>query len=138
MRPSRRTLGALALALAAGGCAGSVEPDNGTLAGTWGSTSASLAVTDSAARLLFAYGSCYGAYGTMPAAIPTPIFDLGGTYTELTGADPGKVDYAARFSGTLYGSQMTLSVTVPSLQRTLGPYTLTRGDTTTWSRCLFP
>ena len=129
---------ALALALAAGACARSVEPGNGNLAGTWGSTQASLAVTDSAARLLISYGSCYGAYGTMPAAIPTPTFNLGGTYTQLTGVYPGKVDYAAQFSGTLYGTQMTLTVTVPSLQRTFGPYTLARGDTTSWSACLFP
>ena len=129
---------ALALALAAGACARPVEPTNGTLAGPWGSTAASLAVTDSAARLLISYGTCYGAYGTMPGAIPTPIFDVGGTYTQLTGAYPGKVDYAAQFTGTLYGSRMTLTVNVPSLQRTFGPYMLTRGDSTTWSQCLFP
>ena len=129
---------ALALALAAGACARSVEPRNASIAGAWGSTQASLAVTDSGARLLISYGSCFGSYATVTGGIPTPTFDLVGTYTQLTGAYPGKLDYAARFSGTLYGDTMTLSVSVPALQQTLGPYTLARGDSTTWSACLFP
>ena len=138
MRRFELTPLAFALALAAGACARSVEPGNAIIAGTWGSTRASLAVTDSGARLLISNGSCYGSYGTVTGGIPTPTFDLSGTYTQLTGAYPGRVTYAARLSGTLFGDSMTLAVDVPALQETLGPYALARGDTTTWSACLFP
>jgi len=65
-------------------------------------------------------------------------FALAGTYTQLIGAYPGSVQYESEYDGSISGSTMTLSISVPALQQTLGPFHLTAGVTSAWSPCLYP
>lgn len=137
------TLGSLALSALLGATAACRAPDASTqgalLLGAWGSAQAGLALGDSGATLkILASGGCYGSYGTFDEPVSTPTFDVTGTYTQLTGAYPGKVQYAARFSGSLAGDQLTLTVAVPRLGGAIGPFVLTRGDTLSWHACLYP
>ncbi len=141
MRPSRLAI-ALVTALlgAAAACAHPDAPGNGSaLLGPWGSDKANLAVTDTGATLqILASGGCFGSYGQVSRPIATPAFDVPGTYTQLTGAYPGQVQYAAQYAGTVAGDQVTLTVTVPALQQTFGPYSLVRGVNNSWTACLYP
>jgi hypothetical protein len=114
----------------------STAPD---LAGVWGSSQASLTIEESSATLrILASGGCYGSYGEIDQAIPSGAFSLAGTYIQLTGVAPGSVRYPAQFAGTVAGRHMTLSVTIPALQQTLGPFNLTSGVAMTWPACLYP
>jgi hypothetical protein len=117
------------------GCA-STGPDQ---PGTWGSNQVSLTISESKATLqILASGGCYGSYGEIDQPIPSGAFELSGSFTQLTGVYPGRVQYPARFSGTVAGSHLTLSMAVPALQRLLGPFTLTHGVTQTWPACRYP
>lgn len=106
----------------------------------WGSDRASLTIDQNNAILhILASGGCYGSYGEFKDASKlSSTFALSGTYTELTGVFPGSRQYAAEFTGTVAKSQMTLSVSVPALQRTLGPFSLTAGVEKTWPACAYP
>jgi hypothetical protein len=104
----------------------------------WGSNTASLTITDSSATLQLLNGSCYGAYGQVDQPIVTAAFDLPGTYTQLMGAYPGKIEYPARYSGTVAGNQLSLTVSVPALPTTFDPFVLTYGITSAWTPCLYP
>jgi hypothetical protein len=81
---------------------------------------------------------CFGSYGDISQAIPNGPFSLPGTYTQLTGVYPGKLEYPAQFSGFMEGTAMTLTITVPGLPQVLGPFVLTHGVTNTWGPCLYP
>jgi hypothetical protein len=106
---------------------------------TWGSDQANLSITGTSATLLIlASGGCYGSYGGFDQRLPTGAFSIPGTYTQLIGAYPGKVQYAAQFSGTVESQQISLTVTVPALQAAVGPFTLARGVSETWSACAYP
>ena len=131
----------LLFAAATFACAGEVTSVAGTTArsGAWGSDQASLAVADSGATLrILASGGCYGSYGQVNGPIPAGSFSLSGVFTQLIGAYPGKIQYAAQFSGTAGSDLLSMTVSVPSLQRTLGPFTLAYGATKTWPMCLYP
>ena len=105
---------------------------------TWGSDQASLRIADNKATVqVLASGGCYGAYGDIDA-VPSGSFALSGTYTQLLGAYPGRIQYPAEFTGTIVGNVMTLSIRVPALQQTLGPFRLSAGVTSAWSACLYP
>jgi hypothetical protein len=106
--------------------------------GMWGSNTASLTTKDSSATLQILNGNCYGAYGQIDQPIVTGHFDLPGTYTQLIGAYPGKVEYPAQYSGTAAGNQLSIAVTVPTLQMTFGPFNLTYGMNSAWTPCLYP
>jgi hypothetical protein len=106
--------------------------------GLWGSSQASLAATDSGATIQIVAGNCYGSYGDLPEPVPAGSFTVNGTYTQLMGAYPGKIEYPARFFGAVEGDRMTISVTVADLQRTFGPYVLIHGVNYAVSRCLYP
>lgn len=106
--------------------------------GTWGSNTASLTIGDSSATLQILNGNCYGVYGQIDQPIVTGHFDLPGTYTQLIGAYPGKVQYPAQYSGTVAGNQLSIAVTVPALQVTFGPFSLTYGMNSAWTPCLYP
>ena len=114
----------------------STSPDQ---PGVWGSDQASLTIADSTATVhILASGGCYGSYGEVDQRIPVGVFALPGTYTQLVGAYPGKVQYAAQYSGTISGQRMSLTITVPALQRAFGPYTLASGVTEGWPACAYP
>jgi hypothetical protein len=106
--------------------------------GMWGSNKASLTITDSNATLQILSGNCYGAYGQVDQPIVGGSFDLPGTYTQLMGAYPGKIQYPARFSGTVAGNQLSLTVSVPALPTTFDPFVLTYGINSAWTPCLYP
>ena len=111
--------------------------------GVWGSENASLTITKDGAKLdllssPFANGGCFGAYGEMTQPIPKGAFSIAGTYTQLTGVYPGKVEYPARCSGVVEGRTMSIAIAVPILQQTFGPFLLTSGVSNAWSPCLYP
>ena len=105
---------------------------------SWGSDQASLSIADNKATVqILASDGCYGAYGDLDQ-VPDGTFALSGTYTQLMGAYPGSIQYTAEYTGTIVGNVMTLSISVPALQQTIGPFRLTAGVTSTWSACLYP
>jgi hypothetical protein len=107
--------------------------------GVWGSEKASLTITKPGATLdILASGGCFGSYGEMTQPIPNGLFSIAGTYTQLMGAYPGKVQYTAHYSGVVEGNRMSLTITVPALQQAFGPFKLTDGVNNAWSPCLYP
>ena len=121
-----------------------VSPRGEVLApSVWGSDKASLLVKGASATVeIFSLAlpprGCFGSYGDIAQAIPNGRFSLPGTYTQLTGVYPGKIEYPAQFSGFVEGTTMTLTITVPELPQVLGPFVLTNGVTNTWGPCLYP
>lgn len=114
----------------------STSPDE---PGVWGSAQANLTIEGSTAILrILASGGCYGSYGTFAQRLPSGAFNVPGTYSQLIGAYPGRIDYAAQFSGTMSGQQITLTVSVPTLHQDFGPYTLTPGLNELWPVCAYP
>jgi hypothetical protein len=114
------------------------SPNGSVQRGIWGSNKASLTITDSSATLQILSGNCYGAYGRVDQPIVTGAFDLPGTYTQLMGAYPGKIQYPAQYSGTVAGNQLSLTVSVPALPTTFDPFVLTYGMNSAWTPCLYP
>jgi hypothetical protein len=115
------------------------EPTAPNRVETWGSDQASVRITgDSATVQVSLSGDCYGAYGSINHAVQSGTFALSGTYTQLIGAYPGSVQYPAAYTGTIVGNAMTLSISVPGLQQTIGPFQLTAGVPSAWSACLYP
>jgi hypothetical protein len=137
LRASTGLVLALAAVLASGAAAClATAPEQ---AGMWGSGQANLTIVDTSATLhILASGGCYGSYGEFDHLPPSGAFSIPGTYTQLIGAYPGKVQYAAEFSGTVGANQLSVTVTVPPLQEVLGPFTLARGASTMWPACLYP
>ncbi len=123
------------LALMGSAC-GATAPDR---LATWGSDQANLSIAEDKATVqILASGGCYGAYGRIDHAVLSGTFTLSGTYTQLIGAYPGSIQYAAEYAGTIVGNVMTLSISVPALHETIGPFHLTAGVTSAWSACLYP
>jgi hypothetical protein len=123
------------LTLSNAACA-STGPDQGAV---WGSNEVSLTIAESTTTLqILASGGCYGSYGEIAQPIPSGTFSLTGTYSQLTGVFPGSVQYPARYDGAVAGRHMTLTISVPALQQTLGPFSLTHGVAQTWPACLYP
>jgi hypothetical protein len=107
--------------------------------GIWGSEKASLTITKDGATLeILASGGCSGSYGEMTQAITNGPFSIAGTFTQLMGAYPGKVVYAAQFLGVVEGNRMSIAIAVPALPQTFGPFPLMEGVNNVWSRCLYP
>ena len=107
--------------------------------GVWGSEKASLTITKAGATLeILASGGCFGSYGEMTQPIPNGLFSIAGTYTQLTGVYPGRIQYVAQYSGVVEGNRMSIAVTVPALPQILGPFQLADGVNNAWSPCLYP
>jgi hypothetical protein len=111
--------------------------------GVWGSQNASLTIAKDGATLellslTLPNGGCFGSYGEVTQPIPNGNFSIAGTYTQLIGAYPGRVEYAARFSGLVESSRISITITVPSLQKVFGPFLLAAGVNNAWSPCLYP
>jgi hypothetical protein len=111
--------------------------------GVWGSDTASLRVKEGGGTLdilalTLPTGSCFGTYGEIAQPIPRGRFTLAGTYTQLMGVYPGRVDYPAQFSGSVEGNTMTITIAVPSQQQSFGPFVLTYGVNNAWTPCLYP
>jgi hypothetical protein len=119
------------------------RPETFLQPGIWGSEKAGLTITKGSATLdilslALPSGGCFGSYGEMTPPIPNGPFSIAGTYTQLIGAYPGKIQYAAQYSGAVEGHRMSIEVTVPALQQSFGPYLLTNGVNNAWSPCLYP
>jgi hypothetical protein len=111
--------------------------------GTWGSDVASLTIQPAGAMLRvlgtnLGSGGCYGSFGEVARSIPIGRFAFPGTFVQLTGVYPGRIEYEAGYEGVIDGDVMTLTVTVPSLPRVLGPYRLVYGVSNAWTPCLYP
>ena len=111
--------------------------------GTWGSEAASLTIGPAGGTLrvfgsAFLGGGCYGGLGEVSRSIPAGHFTLPGTFVQLTGVYPGRIEYQAGYDGVIDGDVMTLTITVPSLPRVLGPYRLVFGVGNAWTPCLYP
>ncbi|MEP6802413.1 MAG: hypothetical protein ABJC07_10775 [Acidobacteriota bacterium] len=123
-----------------------VVPPRGDMplpAGTWGSDQASVTIRGGSATVkIFSAGlppgGCFGSYGDAVGEIPNGRFSLPGTFTQLTGVYPGKIESPAQFTGVVEGPRMTITITVPSLPRIVGPFVLTAGVTNSWGPCLYP
>jgi hypothetical protein len=103
------------------------------------SDQASLTITDRGTTIqVLASGGCVGSYGQVLQPIPTGRFALPGTYTQLMGAYPGRVEYAAQYAGQWDGNQLTLTITVVTLPQPVGPFHLSSGMEPTWPPCLYP
>ena len=135
MSTIRLAMASVVLTLSSAACA-STGPDQDAI---WGSSQVSLTIAETTATLqILASGGCYGSYGEIDQPIPSGTFSLTGTYTQLTGVYPGSVQYPAQYDGTIAGRHMTLTISVPALQQTLGPFSLTHGVANTWPACLYP
>jgi hypothetical protein len=54
------------------------------------------------------------------------------------GVYPGRIQYTAVYTGSVQGNVMAIAATVPALEMTFGPFSLTYGAGATWSPCLYP
>jgi len=107
--------------------------------GVWGSDDANLTIAENGATIqILSSGGCYGVYGDIRRSIPDGRFDLPGIHTQLIGAYPGMISYAAQYSGIVQGGRMSMTVFVPELGKTFGPFLLVSGIHHSWSRCLYP
>ena len=104
----------------------------------WASDQASLAVTDTGGQLQILASGCVGSYGDFSSVPGTSTFAIPGTFTKLIGAYPGNVQYDAQFVGSVQENQLSITVSVPALQATLGPFLLTYGVSRSWQQCLYP
>ena len=115
-----------------------VAADNATPLGTWVSDQASLTITDSGATVQVLASGCVGSFGQIARSIPAGRFSLPGTYTQLIGAYPGRVEYTAQYAGRWNGEHLTLTITVVTLPEAIGPFDLSSGVEPTWPPCLYP
>ena len=126
----------LVLALALAGCA--TAPPSGPLGGNWGGRGIALMLEANGGRLEY---DC--AAGTIEGPLlpgPTGTFAASGTHTPNLGG-PERIgqprpSYPARYSGSVRGDEMRLSVEVPARDLNLGPFTLRRGAEPVLLRCL--
>ncbi|MEP7002340.1 MAG: hypothetical protein ABI969_17760 [bacterium] len=131
----RTSLSGLFGTLACVAC-GVTAPERAT---AWSSDQANVVIGGNTTTVqVLASGGCYGSYGVIEQVIPPGAFTLPGTFTQLTGAYPGHVEYAAEYSGTVADNAMTLTIGIPAQRRTIGPFQLTAGVGKTWSACLYP
>ena len=118
--------------------------DTGTSAGArartgiWGASGAVIRVNNGDAMIQIADGGCYGSFATTHERIPGGAFTIDGTFTQLMGVAPGRVDYSAQLSGFTAGDRMWITIDVPELSRTLGPYAFVHGTGSLRSACLYP
>ena len=115
-----------------------VAADNAMPLGTWVSDHASLTITDSGATVQVLASGCVGSFGQIVGPIPAERFSLPGTYTQLIGAYPGRVEYTAQYSGRWDGHHLTLKITVVTLPEPIGPFDLSSGVEPTWPQCRYP
>ncbi|MEP7002150.1 MAG: hypothetical protein ABI969_16795 [bacterium] len=74
----------------------------------------------------------------MSSPVVHGTFVIAGRYAQLMGVSPGRVVHPATFSGVATQRQMTITIAVPAIQMSFGPYVLTRGVAHTWESCKYP
>lgn len=107
-------------------------------AGIWGGTHAALTLTESGGRIEL---DC--AHGTVDETLAVDAnghFDAGGTFSREHGGPIRREEREerrpARYSGTIRGETMTLTITVPGLGPGFGPFTLELGKGGIIHKCL--
>lgn len=122
--PTRRlvTTGAAAALTLLLACDGGTAPAP-TAEGIWGGQEASLTLTRDGGSLSYPCGA-----GTISAGWTFDGRSLTGTGQHFPGGGPApQVGHPARYSGTVTGDVLVLSVTLTDLNQTLGPFHLQRG-----------
>ena len=126
------------LLIAAAACSDATSAGVGVRPGTWGSANASLVTTNTGATISIDASGCFGSYGEVKQRLPAGTFSLDGTFTVLMGVYPGRIDYPAQFTGTTVGNVLSMTIVVPAIQQTLGPYAVTYGVLSARMFCLYP
>ena len=129
-----RTL--LAFASVLGACATPLPA--GPVTGGWGGEHVGLTLTSTGGRL--EYDCAAGTIAGPVIRAPDGSFAADGTHTPGQGG-PDRIDYVppsypARYTGKVSRETMTLRVSVPSRDLTLGPFRLRRGAEPRILRCL--
>jgi hypothetical protein len=125
---------ALAAALLVAGCANEIEvPSGPVLAGTWGGNDAGAIVSDSGAHVHI--GCTAGDAKEQLRADSAGRFSVLGLYNVTLYPVARGPDHPARFSGTVVGNTMTLTVTLTDTAVTLGPVVLGYGRQPTMGAC---
>lgn len=108
------------------GCGSSLHQLLGPiLAGTWGGDNAGLIATDSSAHVHI--GCTVGDIHQQLVADSSGRFDVPGIYNITAYPVYRGPDHPARFSGQIFGREMSLTVTLTDTAVTLGPVLLTFG-----------
>jgi hypothetical protein len=131
----RRAL-ALAGVVLLAACATTV-PD-GPVTGSWGGEHVGLTLDSTGGQLEYDCAAGTIAETVIPARYGS--FAVNGTHTPGMGG-PDRIDYVspsypARYTGKVSGETMTMRVSVPSRELTLGPFRLRRGAEPRILRCL--
>jgi hypothetical protein len=106
--------------------------------GAWGGQDAAVSVSASGTDIDFDCGQ--GHIGGAIAVDEAGRFDVTGLYTFLGGPaiDPPAASHAAQYRGSMDGSTLTFTVTVPDPAFSAGPFTVTLGKPAHVLRCLVP
>src|SRR2546421_8903777 len=109
------------------------RPSPGKIAGTWGGEGAGLIADDTSAHVHI--GCTYGNVHQAIVADSSGHFDLPGEQDITAHPVDRGILHPARFSGSVLGRTMTLTVTLTDTAVTLGPVELTLGQTPKLGPC---
>jgi len=132
MRVTDRVLGS-GLAFLLFACSSATAPD---VVGTWGGAEASLVLSAAGGDLQYQCGTSTIDPGWTLAA--DGAFTASGEYFAGGGPLPpeGRAPHAATYAGEVHGTTFTITVTVPDLDATLGPYVMVRDGPEVAELCL--
>ena len=119
------------------GCA-SLDGESGPLApGSWGGDHMSVEIADSTARVEY---DCATGTIALPIVLVAGEFTAAGTYTQEHGGPVREGELTtpvpARYSGTVSGERMVVTVFLPDENRTIGTFQLKRGGNARVFKCL--
>jgi hypothetical protein len=111
------------------------DPTAPSPTGSWGGPEVSLALTEAGGALTYLCGA-----GTIdPGWRVNGEGRFAGAGQHFFGGGPippeGRPPYQALYTGRFRGDRLDLSITLPELQQTLGPYALVRGGPTVQELC---
>ena len=130
--------GSCAMLTQARGCSMPEEVDRKVKKGVWGGDHIILEVSDAGATVMF---ECADGTIEEPLVIDrNGRFDVRGVHLRRTGG-PARSDQKperlrARYTGSVNGNSMTLTVTLRDTNETAGPYSLTYNERPELRRCL--
>ena len=126
-------LGCLLL-LAGGACAHAPTlPENGgpLQTGTWSGEHAVLTARDTGVHIEF---NCASGDVSQPIALDSrDEFSVDGTLIKEVG--PARIQLLAHYNGRVEKQMMTLTVTIPTSNETMGPFTLALGGKSNLAKC---
>lgn len=118
--------------------AASAERSNKVLKGTWGGKRIGMEIADD--RTVIEFDCAHAAINDPFVADRNGKFDLKGTYeAERPGPQRAGVpsnERPARYTGSVNGKSMTLTITLTDTNETIGTFTLTHGVTAQIVKCL--